>query len=71
MGTRWGGILPEPKVLSVESFALERQLEVFLLENWERTPLAKEWAILSTPEEPEAGNQYPTDVGRRLRCTRR
>lgn len=45
-------------------FALERQLEVFLLENWARTPLAKEWAILSTPEDPEAGNQFPTDIGR-------
>jgi hypothetical protein len=29
-----------------ESFALERQLEEFLLENWDRTPLAKEWTIL-------------------------
>jgi len=48
---------------SDESFGLERQLEEFLLENWDRTPLGKEWAILSTPEEPEIGNQYPTDVG--------
>jgi len=47
-----------------ESFALERQLEEFLLENWDRTPLAKEWAIFSTSDDPEAGNQYPTDVGR-------
>ena len=47
-----------------ESFALERQLEEFLLENWNRTPLAKEWAIFTTPDDPEAGNQYPTDVGR-------
>jgi hypothetical protein len=45
------------------SFALERQLEEFLLENWDRTPLSKEWAIYRTAEEPEAGNQYPTDVG--------
>lgn len=29
-----------------------------------RTPLAKEWAILKTPDDPEAGNQFPTDVGR-------
>jgi hypothetical protein len=47
-----------------EGFLLERQLEEFLLENWERTLLGKEWGILSTPDEPEAGNQYPTDVGR-------
>jgi hypothetical protein len=51
-------------VASGERFALERQLEEFLLENWERTPLAKEWAIFSMPDDPEAGNQYPTDVGR-------
>ena len=47
-----------------ESFALERQLEQFLLENWDRTPLAKDWAIFTTPDDPEAGNQYPTDIGR-------
>lgn len=47
-----------------ESFALERQLEEFLLENWERTPLGKEWVILKTPEDPDAGHQFPTDVGR-------
>jgi hypothetical protein len=46
-----------------QSFALERQLEAFLLENWDRTPLAKEWSIYSQPDDPEAGNQYPTDVG--------
>jgi hypothetical protein len=46
-----------------EGFALERQLEDFLLENWDKTPLGKEWAILSTPDNPEAGNQYPTTVG--------
>lgn len=47
-----------------DSFALERQLEEFLLENWDRTPLAKEWTILKTPDDPEAGNQFPTDIGR-------
>jgi hypothetical protein len=47
-----------------ESFALERQLEDFLLENWDRTPLAKEWTIFRTSDDPEAGNQFPTDVGR-------
>lgn len=47
-----------------ESFILERQLEEFLLENWDRTPLAKEWTILKTPDDPESGNQFPTDVGR-------
>lgn len=45
-------------------FPLERQLEEFLVENWNLTPLAKEWEIFSTPDDPDAGNQYPTDVGR-------
>jgi hypothetical protein len=44
-------------------FVLERHLEGFLLENWDQTPLASEWAIYSTSEDPEAGNQFPTDVG--------
>ena len=47
-----------------ESFALERQLEEFLLENWDRMPLAKDWNIYSTRDDPEAGRQFPTDVGR-------
>jgi hypothetical protein len=46
-----------------DSFALERQLEEFLLENWEQTPLAKDWSIFESPDDPEAGNQFPTDVG--------
>ncbi len=50
--------------LPSSGFALERQLENFLLENWDKTPLAHDWAIFSTPEDLEAGNQYPTDVGR-------
>ena len=44
-------------------FALEKQLENFLLENWEHTPLGAEWAIYGTDDEPEAGDQFPTDVG--------
>lgn len=69
----WGFMLareqvsePEPETLLERGngFGLERQLEAFLLENWELTPLAKEWEIYGTSEAPEAGNQYPTDVGR-------
>ncbi len=72
----WWFVLEEEKVPKQEpgpsgtlpdrgnGFALERQLEAFLLENWERTPLAQEWSIYSTQEDPEVGNQYPTDVGR-------
>lgn len=66
----WWFLLEQPDSESPQppggggSFALERQLEQFLLENWDRTPLAKEWTILKTPDDPEAGNQFPTDVGR-------
>jgi hypothetical protein len=60
-----GGNDPElPPADQHLAFGFESQLEEFLLENWDRTPLAADWAILSTPDEPEAGNQYPTDVGR-------
>jgi len=45
------------------SFAFERQLEEFLLENWDKTPLAKEWDIFSKEDEPEVGHQFPTGVG--------
>ncbi len=33
------------------------------MENWEHTPLGAEWAIYGTDDEPEAGDQFPTDVG--------
>ncbi len=53
-----------PPTLADTRFALERQLEAFLLENWDQTPLGKDWEIFKTPEDSEAGNQFPTDVGR-------
>lgn len=56
--------LGESSPAELASFALERQLEDFLLENWDRTPMAHEWAIYSTSDDPEAGNQFPTEVGR-------
>lgn len=58
------GIGPQQAAEAGDSFALERQLEEFLLENWNQTPLAKEWAIYQTEDDREAGNQFPTDVGR-------
>lgn len=54
---------PELSATVAERFALERQLEEFLVENWDRTELGRDWAIYSTAENPEAGNQFPTDVG--------
>lgn len=46
------------------TFALEQQLEKFLVENWARTSLGKEWSIYSTEEDGLAGNQFPTEIGR-------
>src|ERR1035441_4990907 len=40
------------------------RIKNFLLENWDHTDLGNDWAIYSTEDEPEAGNQFPTDVGR-------
>jgi len=45
-------------------FALERHLQEFLWENWDRTELAKEWEKYAEPEDPERGFEYPTEVGR-------
>lgn len=44
-------------------FGLEKQLQEFLVDNWDRTPLSSEWTIYATKENPEAGNHFPTDVG--------
>lgn len=53
-----------PPSTESSAFALEKQLEEFLIENWQATPLAKDWVLYNTPEDPEAGNQYPTEIGR-------
>jgi len=57
---------PTPTVQGALSngFALERQLEAFLLENWASTPLASDWEVYQTTDDPEAGGQFPTDIGR-------
>lgn len=50
--------------LGGEHFALERQLEDFLVENWDRTELGRDWRIYESDGDELAGNQYPTDIGR-------
>lgn len=57
-----GGEGTEDQV-DAEHFALEKQLEGFLVENWNRTELAKEWDIFESDGDPLAGNQFPTDIG--------
>jgi hypothetical protein len=48
----------------VQRFALERHLQDFLLDNWPRTELGREWAIFAEDGDDEAGYEYPTKVGR-------
>jgi hypothetical protein len=47
----------DDEVLGPRSFSLERQLQEFLRENWERTPLASEWGIYEEDGE-EVGYEY-------------
>lgn len=56
------GILPT----SVEEqvFGMERHLHDFLRDNWSRTALGKEWNLYAEPGDPEAGYEYPTEIGR-------
>ena len=47
-----------------QRFGLERHLHDFLRDNWNKTELGKEWELYSEQGEPEAGYEYPTDIGR-------
>jgi restriction system protein len=44
------------------SFALEKHLEDFLVQNWAQTDLGKEYDIFEEDGE-KVGQQYPTDIG--------
>jgi RecB family endonuclease NucS len=44
------------------SFAMEKHLEDFLVENWQQTELGLRYDILEQDGEP-VGQQYPTDTG--------
>lgn len=49
---------------SDQRFGLERHLHEFLLDNWEKTELGKEWTLYQEPGDKEAGYEYPCEVGR-------
>ena len=62
-----GSILPritasDPDIEDPSAFALEEHLEAFLVKNWEKTPLAKDFAIFEEEGE-QVGQQYSTDAG--------
>lgn len=52
----------DPAVEDAASFALEKHLEDFLVENWAQTELAKDFNIYEEDGE-RAGQQYQTDTG--------
>ena len=73
------GALPEPvegvatvqagadeavTAVATQSFGLERHLQEFLRDNWEKTPLGKEWKLYEEDGDPEAGYEYPCGIGR-------
>lgn len=45
-------------------FGLERHLQEFLRDNWDRTELGKEWKLYEADGDPDAGYEFPCDVGR-------
>jgi restriction system protein len=54
-------IATDTSVEDAASFALEEHLEDFLVENWERTELGRDFAIYE--EDGEKAQQYQTDTG--------
>jgi restriction system protein len=55
-------IASDPDIEDPSAFALEEHLEAFLVKNWEKTPLAKDFAIFEEEGE-QVGQQYSTDAG--------
>ena len=52
--------LPSKHLLRTEIDShLKGSSKNFLLENWDNTDLGKEWAIYSSEDDLEAGNQFP------------
>lgn len=52
----------DPDVEDPSEFALEKHLEDFLVSNWPRTELGKDYDIFAEDGE-KVGQQYPTDTG--------
>lgn len=45
-------------------FGLERHLHEFMRDNWTYIDLSEEWILYEEDGDPEAGYEYPTDIGR-------
>ena len=46
------------------TFGLERHLQEFLRDNWDHTELGPDWKLHEEDGDPEAGYEYPCEVGR-------
>lgn len=63
-----GGVAPppviatDPTIEDAATFALEKHLEEFLVENWVATELGREYDIYSVDGE-KVGQQFPSDTG--------
>jgi restriction system protein len=55
-------VASDPDIEDPSAFALEEHLEAFLVKNWEKTPLSKDFAIFEEEGE-QVGQQYSTDAG--------
>jgi hypothetical protein len=49
---------------TLHTFGLERHLQEFLRDNWAHTSLGKEWKLYEEDGDPEAGFEYPCNIGR-------
>jgi restriction system protein len=45
------------------TFALEKHLEDFLVQNWKQTELGKQYDIYMNEDGEEVGRQFPSDTG--------
>lgn len=56
-------VATDPVIEDPSTFAMEEHLENFLVKNWDRTELSKDFVIFQEDGEP-VGQQYQTDCGR-------
>lgn len=49
---------------STGEFVKERHLQQYLVNNWDRTEMSDEWDIYSDADDPEAGVEFSTGIGR-------
>lgn len=55
---------PQAPTVKAARFALERHLQDYMFDNWDRLDLASDWAIYIRDGEPDAGYEFRTPIGR-------